>query len=151
MPIDIEETNIGAHAILVDPEGKIFLQQRNNDPHILNPGLITMFGGSSYKNEPIETTLKRELFEELELDLRKFKFSFLTTLYKTKAVDRVDYTLHLFVVENVHRADLKLHEGKSIFHGTPDEALRTGKLTRICHLAIQSLLENEQTKGRSAH
>ena len=44
--IDKEETNIGAHALLITSDGKIILQQRDNRPQIVNPGLISIFGGT---------------------------------------------------------------------------------------------------------
>jgi len=47
--VDIKETNIGTGAILVNPQGKIILQQRDKKPGIVNPGMIAIFGGTLKK------------------------------------------------------------------------------------------------------
>ena len=54
---------------LVDTNGKLIAQQREDKPGITNPGMVSLFGGTSHEGEsPIET-LRRELQEELELEV----------------------------------------------------------------------------------
>jgi 8-oxo-dGTP pyrophosphatase MutT (NUDIX family) len=139
MSIDIEETNIGAHAILLSRDNKIILQQRDNNPQIVNPGLISIFGGTLKASDNIEEGLKRELLEELELNTSDLSISKLGIYYKTKEIDGTDFEIHIFVIKNIDINKLKLHEGKGFFHDTIENALKNEKLTRITRLALEDL------------
>ena len=140
--VDIEETKVGSHALLTTKEGKVVLQQRDNNPMIVNPGLISMFGGSSRKGDSPVGCLKRELMEELELDIRLYKVGKLGIFYKTKETDGIDYEANVFVVNNVEVESLKIHEGKGIVCGYPEELLKLDKLTRITRLVLQSYIDS---------
>ena len=64
---ECERSYVGA--LLVDTNGKLIAQQRDDKPGITNPGMVSLFGGTSHEGEsPIET-LRRELQEELELEV----------------------------------------------------------------------------------
>lgn len=139
--IDINNINISAHALLFTKEGKVILQQRDNDPHILSPGLVAIFGGSVNLGESIDSGLRRELAEELELDIDGLPVEKLGIFAKTKEMDKVDCTIHVFVVRNVDVSSLKLHEGKGLVCDFPSEILKLNKLTRIVRLALQSYIE----------
>lgn len=138
---DIEETNIGAHAILVTKEGKIILQQRNIDPQLINSGKISMFGGTLKKNEPLIDGLLRELEEELELKVNKLKIIKLGKYEKTRQLDGQDHTIYVFVIKNIALDELTLHEGKRFFCDFPEKALINKKLTRIARLALEDYLK----------
>lgn len=137
---DIEETNVGAHAILVDSNHRIILYKRDNNPNIINPGKIAMFGGSLNKDESIENGLAREIREELNLQLNRESLTKLNTYIKTKEIDGVDYTAHIFVVKNVKIENLELHEGVSFVHDFPEILVNNPNLTRITKLALQDYL-----------
>lgn len=137
--VDIEETNIGAHAILRTSDGKVILQQRDNKPGIVNPGLISIFGGTLSASEDIEVGLARELMEELELDVSNLPIFKLGTYYKTKELDGVDFEVNVFTIDDIDVNELKLHEGKNIFCSTLENALQSDKLTRITRLALEDL------------
>lgn len=135
--IDKEETNIGVHVLLVTPEGKVILQQRDNNPKIVNAGLISMFGGTLKTADSIKEGLKRELLEELELNIDSYSVKELGVFYKTKEVDGVDWEVNVFTIENVSPKNLKLHEGKGLICDYPRELLKNNKLTRITRLALE--------------
>lgn len=143
MTVDKEETNIGAHAILISNVGtsdlkSLLLQQRDNNPEIINPGLISMFGGTLKKNDDVQHGLIRELKEELELNIEIKDLRKLGVFYKTKELDGIDYTIHVFIIEDIDPSKLKLHEGKSIYNATLEECLKNQKLTRITRLALEA-------------
>lgn len=138
--VALEETNIGAHAILVDFEGKLILQNRENKPKIDNPGMITMFGGTVNKSETVEEGLKRELKEELEFYPVDGNIKYLNTYSKTKEKDGIEYSINVFIVRNVNIKNLRLKEGAGFVHDFPDNVLNNPKLTRICRLAVQDFL-----------
>lgn len=59
----------GVSAIPVNPQGKILLQQRDDRPDLLFPGCWTTFGGAIESDETPDEAMRRELLEEIELDL----------------------------------------------------------------------------------
>lgn len=140
--VDVEETNIGAHALLVTKDGKIILQQRDNTPGIVNPGLISMFGGTVKSIDSLEQGLRRELLEELELKIDNYIIEKLGTFCKTKKLDGVDWIINVFVVKNVDPESLEIHEGKGFVCDYPDELLKSDKLTRITRLVLQSYIDS---------
>lgn len=142
MKPDVEETDIGSHALLITPEEKIILQQRDTNPNIVNPGKITMFGGTIKASDSPETGLKRELFEELEFNTDNHDTKKLNTFLKTKEIDGVDYTIHVFVVRNVNPHRLKLHEGSGLICDAPENLINNPNITRITKLAIQDFLRS---------
>ena len=141
--VDIEETNVGAHAMLVTNEGKIILQQRDNKPGIVNPGLISIWGGSLRLDESEEIGLKRELMEELEINIENYRVSKLGVFKKTAEEDGQNYLANVFIIENVKIEDLKIHEGKGVVGDYPAELLKSDKLTRITRLVLQSYIDSQ--------
>jgi 8-oxo-dGTP pyrophosphatase MutT (NUDIX family) len=59
----------GVSAIPVNPQGKILLQQRDDRPDLLYPGCWTTFGGAIEEDETPDEAMRRELLEEIELEL----------------------------------------------------------------------------------
>ena len=139
--VDIEETNIGTGAILVNPQGKIILQQRDKKPEILNPGMIAIFGGILKKGDTVEDGLKRELNEELELDITGYRIKKLGVFIKTVEIDNIDDTIYIFVIKNVKEKSLVVHEGAGYICDWPEKILENKKLTRITRLAVETYLK----------
>jgi 8-oxo-dGTP pyrophosphatase MutT (NUDIX family) len=54
-----------AQAILLDTNGRLLLQLRDNLPHIRNPGKIGLFGGGRKGNESFLDCIVREIYEEI--------------------------------------------------------------------------------------
>ena len=141
--VDIEETNIGAHALLITNDGKVVLQQRDTRPGIINSGLISMFGGTIKSTDSLKEGLKRELKEELELDINNYEVEQLGTFYKTKKLDGVDWEVNVFTVKTVGIENLKLHEGKEFVCDYPKELLKKDKLTRITRLVLEKYISRQ--------
>lgn len=139
--VDKEETNIGAHALLVIPQGKLILQQRDDRPGIVNPGLISMFGGTIKKSDNLATGLQRELSEELELKISPQNCHKLGIYKKTKELDGVDYTLHVYVIKDIDPTKLILHEGKGFIIDSSNILLGNPKLTRITRKALKDYIK----------
>jgi 8-oxo-dGTP pyrophosphatase MutT (NUDIX family) len=59
----------GVNAIPLNPEGKILLQQRDDRPDLVYAGCWTTFGGKVEDGETPDEAIKRELMEEIELEL----------------------------------------------------------------------------------
>ncbi len=136
-PREVKETNIGTHALLITNYNEIILQQRSFQPYIANPGTIGIFGGTIKKNEGLVDGLKRELLEELALTIKDSNMSKLGVYEKTKTLDGIDHTSHVFLVKNVNFNELILKEGLDFVVGTVKELLKNKKLTRITRLALK--------------
>src|SRR5438477_11641273 len=59
----------GVSAIPINAERKILLQQRDDRPDLSFPGYWTTFGGKVEDGETPDEAIRRELLEEIELDL----------------------------------------------------------------------------------
>lgn len=144
--VDKESTNIGSHALLITKDNKVILQQRDNNPEIVNPGMISMFGGSLHTGESKIEGLLRELSEELNQDFKSYDIQFLATFYKTKPVDGVDYTVHVYTINNVDVDKLQLNEGKGLVVDSAPNLLASKKLTRMTELALTKYLDKSKNQ-----
>jgi 8-oxo-dGTP diphosphatase len=70
----LRETNgeRGVSAILINREGQVLLQQRDDNPAIRYPGHWSLFGGTIEDGESAQTAVAREVKEEIDFDLRNF-------------------------------------------------------------------------------
>lgn len=84
----------GAVAVIIRFENEIFLTRRNRDP---KKGKLDLAGGFVDPRESAEETCKRELFEELQLDVDISKLKYLTSLPNIYQYKEIDYhTIDLF-------------------------------------------------------
>lgn len=103
-----------------------------------------MFGGTINKSETVLEGLKRELNEELEYDISAHKVQKLGVFEKTKDIDGIDYTIHVFVIDNVHANKLVVHEGSIFAAENNKEIIKNTKLTRITKLSLMSFITSKQ-------
>lgn len=141
--IDKETTNIGANALLLTNEGKLILQQRDTNPQIMNPGRIAMFGGTIDSSEDIMVGLKRELQEELNINIDNYKVEKLNTYHKTIEKDDINYTVHVYIIFGVKESDLIVNEGKGYICKQPQHFLNNPNLSRITSLAVSDFIKNK--------
>jgi 8-oxo-dGTP diphosphatase len=59
----------GVNAIPINADGKILLQQRDDRSDLSYPGYWTTFGGKVEDGESPDEAIRRELLEEIELEL----------------------------------------------------------------------------------
>jgi 8-oxo-dGTP pyrophosphatase MutT (NUDIX family) len=138
-----------AFALILAKNGRVLLQQRSDDPHIENSGKISLFGGAIENNEKPLNGLKRELLEELQLDIDECKLEKLNVYQKTKELDGVDHCINVWLVRNVDQAALALHEGNAIVSSKLEHIMHEKKLTRITKLALQDLLDKIEQEHSS--
>lgn len=99
-------------AILINKKGKILLQLRDNNAPT-SPNKISPFGGGVENGETLKQALERELYEELELDI-KTNGSKPRLVHEMKSISDPEKTLNIYLITNIEDSGLKLHEGKSI-------------------------------------
>lgn len=69
----LDDTNAqGVSAILINPQGQVLLQQRDDNPAIRYPGHWSLFGGTIEDGETAATAVAREVKEEIDFDMRNF-------------------------------------------------------------------------------
>ena len=94
---------------VIHSNGKILLQLRDKKPNIFYPGVWGLFGGSVDNGEKPIDALKRELLEEIGLDIKGAKFLFKWDHYIYNSV------LHFFSVPlTVELTSLSLNEGQAM-------------------------------------
>ena len=120
----------------MDTNGKLIAQQRDDKPGITNPGMVSLFGGTSHESEsPIET-LRRELQEELELEVNSNNL----LLQTVKHENGTNVACSIYIVTGVDAEKLKLHEGAGFATGTPEELL-SRPVTGVTQQAIEAFVE----------
>lgn len=84
----------GAVAVIIRFGNEIFLTRRNRDP---KKGKLDLAGGFIDPRESAEEACKRELFEELKLEVDISKLKYLTSLPNIYQYKEIDYhTIDLF-------------------------------------------------------
>lgn len=84
----------GAVAVVIRHEDEIYLTRRNRDP---KKGKLDLAGGFVDPRESAEETCKRELFEELQLEVDVSNLKYLTSLPNVYQYKEIDYnTIDLF-------------------------------------------------------
>lgn len=133
-----ERSYVGA--LLVDTNDKLIAQQRDDKPGITNPGMVSLFGGTSHEDEsPIET-LRRELQEELELEVNSNNL----LLQTIKHENGTNVACSIYIVTGVDAEKLKLHEGAGFAVGTPEDLL-SRPVTGVTQQAIEAFINAQSS------
>lgn len=101
-----------AGAVLVAAADHFLLQQRDDKPHIDNPGMIGLFGGHQ---EPGETSLEcvqREVLEETGHDAPADAFEYLGQCELVTA--RLHKQATLYLIQGIPEPELNITEGALI-------------------------------------
>lgn len=109
-----------------------------------------MFGGGIDEGEDVLTALKRELFEELKLDISGKVVEPLGFYEKTIEQDGMNAEVHVFTVSGVDPENVVIQKeeggvevkdfNEAIIEGRPEELLLNPALTRITRLALEDFL-----------
>ena len=103
-----------ASACILLNNGKILLQKRDFKKNIFYPGYHGFFGGAKEKNETYLSCIKREINEELGINIKKKRFKFFSknsldfSPIKEKIFFRYYYVLKL---NNKEVKKIKIKEG----------------------------------------
>ena len=129
-----------AGALLMDANGKLVVQKRDDKPGITNPGMVSLFGGTSHEGESPAETLRRELQEELELDINPDNI----LLQTVKHENGINVACSIYLIEGVDVDTLNLHEGAGFAVGTPEELL-SRPVTAVTQQAIEAFVEAQDS------
>lgn len=101
----------GAVAVVIRFESEIYLTRRNRDPR---KGKLDLAGGFVDPRESAEETCRRELYEELQLNVDISNLKYLTSLPNVYQYKEIDYhTIDLFyeyTVQDKFEVNLEISE-----------------------------------------
>ncbi len=97
--------NIGTCSLLINHEGKILLGKRKNS---YKAGMYGLPGGRIELNEPIESSIQREVMEETGLQLDSLKYFGVVRENQGK----YDFIHFVFVSENVNQTPTLIEPDK---------------------------------------
>ncbi len=104
----------GADIILLNSQHQVLLVLRDNKPSIPFPNTWALLGGYLEENEPPEVAIRRELLEEMELELGEVKF------FKSYMWEECDE--HIFWTQiDLDICNTKLHEGQKLAYFSREE------------------------------
>lgn len=122
--------------ILVGTCGRLILQQRDDVPGILHPGMIGLFGGHREEGESPLACAQRELEEEIGQVL---PFERLEPLMQCRTVFQEMFELRndVFVVRDIPSDALVVTEGKPLFAGLGELCALYGRMTPATSYAVR--------------
>ena len=129
-----------ASAVLIDTVGRLLLQQRDDIPGILYPGMVGLFGGHREGNETFLECVVREVHEEISYFVPPEQFEYLTERRGIDpAVEGGTIYGHVFVARDIPSDKLVITEG-SLLIVRPDELSRIeSNLAPSARLALKAL------------
>jgi 8-oxo-dGTP diphosphatase len=104
----------GADIIILNSQQQVLLVLRDNKSSIPFPNTWALLGGFLEKNESPEVAIRRELVEEMELELGEVKF------FKSYFWEECDE--HIFLTRlDLDISQIKLHEGQKLAYFSREE------------------------------
>ncbi len=118
------QTGNAVAAILMDDRGRYLLQLRDEAPQIWYPGHWGLFGGSVEPGEDELAALRRELYEELELELAQARL-FTRFEFDLRPLGLESYfrSYYEIAISTAALPRLALHEGAAMRNVPGEEAL----------------------------
>jgi 8-oxo-dGTP diphosphatase len=133
-----------ASAIIIDPDGCFLLQQRDDVPDILYPGMVGLFGGHCEGNETFLECVVREVREEIGYFIPPERFEhLLERLGSDPNVEGGIIQRQVFVARDIPSQNLVITEG-SLLIVRPDDLSgiepNLAPSTRLALTALGSLV-----------
>jgi 8-oxo-dGTP pyrophosphatase MutT (NUDIX family) len=126
-----------AAAILVDTQGRLLLQLRDNVPGIAYPGWVGLFGGHREAGETYLECVRREVHEETGLLLPPERFMRLASHSRTEP-DGTRVVGDLFIVHGIAVDDLSITEGSLLIAAPGELAALMPRLAPSARAAVQA-------------
>jgi 8-oxo-dGTP pyrophosphatase MutT (NUDIX family) len=133
----------GAGAFILFNNGLVGLQLKDNLEFLPEKWKLATFGGGLEDGETPVQALKRELYEELEIDLDDYEYEYLCTVSVDIAQNGAESTnliSHKFLVKGVEMNKLKPKEG-NICIFDPYTDLSYLKFSRFVEPAVEKTIE----------
>ena len=129
-----------AAAILIDTNGRVLLQRRDDKPDILQPGKVAMFGGHREGDESFIDCVVREVAEEISCRVPAERFQHLLTL---DGPDPDGSSGGCVKGELFIDHELIITEGQLLVVGPDDIKKLRSELTPLTAIALDAFKEKE--------
>lgn len=125
-----------ASIILIDANGNFLLQQRDEKPGILNPGMLTLWGGALEGAEtPAEGAL-REIVEETNLRPSVEDLEYVGAYERDYTIADRQVVNYVFVLRNVDPTKLQIFEGQGYVVVDPTVDVENPKYSDFTNIII---------------
>jgi 8-oxo-dGTP pyrophosphatase MutT (NUDIX family) len=112
--------------VLLQTHNETFVFQDRDEHAPIHPGRITSFGGGIEGDEDVYQCARRELLEELMLDLEEADLKDVG-LFASRHEPGI--YIQMFLVNGIDKSLLRLQEGKDIVEFSLEEALQNEQVT----------------------
>jgi ADP-ribose pyrophosphatase YjhB (NUDIX family) len=134
-------------AILIRQSGKYVLQQRNDNPAIIFPGMVTPWGGLVEKEDKsIEYAAARELLEETGVEV-KIEELVLVSKYAVNDINKENSSeeimINVFFIELSDDVEIQCLEGNKLFFAESIQEIPNFKRTEFLIKVVEAY---EQTR-----
>jgi 8-oxo-dGTP diphosphatase len=131
-------------AILIDSCGRFLFQQRDDNPDILYPGKIGLFGGHREGNETFLECVVREVHEEISYFVPSDRFAHLIS-YEGTDPRGGTFRAEIFVAYNIPVDQLVITEGALLTIGPEDFAAMESRFSPPARFAMNAFLSDQQS------
>lgn len=131
--------------LLVLPDGQVLLQRRDDDPRIVNPGRVTLFGGLAEGGEDARECAVRELGEELGLVVAPAELAYLAGTVKEEDSGALT-ECSLYVLHLEPDVELVQREGAGICRAGAAAALADPRLSEVARFGIAAFTVRRSRK-----
>src|SRR3954469_7772742 len=133
-----------ASALLIDTAGRWLLQQRDDIPGILCPGMVGLFGGHREGNETFLQCVVREVHEEISYFVAPERFEHLVS-YSGVDADAEGGTLRgeFFIARDVPREAVLVTEGSLLIAERDDVLPLMRRLVPSAQFAMSTFFKNQ--------
>jgi 8-oxo-dGTP diphosphatase len=130
-------------AILIDSSGRFLFQQRDDNPEILYPGKIGLFGGHREGSETFLDCVVREVYEEISYFVPSERFAHLAS-YKGIDPRGGTFRVEIFVANNLPADRLVITEGTLLTIAPDDIAATYPRFSPSARFAVDTFLNDQQ-------
>ena len=131
-------------AILIDSFGRFLFQLRDDNPEILYPGKIGLFGGHREGNETFLECVVREVNEEISYFVPSERFIHLVN-YAGNDPRGGTFYAEIFVANNLPADQLVITEGALLIIKPGDIASEESRFSPSARFAVNVFLNDQQS------
>lgn len=134
-----------ACAILFGTCGRLILQQRDDVPGIVFPGLVSLFGGHLEVGEDAHACVQREIEEEIGIRLAPAAFEPFFT-FRTRFADPAarDVEIEIFIASGIDAGTLQVTEGSLLLMTLSQAAQHYARMTPTTSYALSEFLHGRR-------
>ena len=131
-------------AILIDSSGRFLFQQRDDNPEILYPGKIGLFGGHREGAETFLECVVREVYEEISYLVSSERFVHLAG-YEGVDPRGGTFRTEIFITNNLPAHRLIITEGTLLTVKPEDVATVYPRFSPSARFAVNAFLNDQQS------